>query len=292
MKHLLSLLLVLTLAGPALADRATLGVTTVKTTPALLTATRDKGQLNTIQRVTQSLDGQLINALNQTRKFEVVGRSDQDVIQQELAFKNSGNLDPEDKNVRLFKQSGARYLLTVAVDDFQDYTKTATFGGIGKSATKRLIRLGAVGKIYETSTGKLLESASLQIANKDIEELMPNAIENGRLSDELLRKIAEKMSVKIANRVIDVVYPAKVIAKGPDGIKINRGQGTGIEAGQTWNVYALGEEMIDPDTGESLGADETLIGKVRIDRVEPKFSAAKILEDNGIAKLQIVRPSQ
>ena len=99
------------------------------------------------------------------------------------------------------------------------------------------------------------------------------------------------MADRAARRFVDVIYPAKILAVRGKVVTINRGDGTGIEKGQTWDVYALGEEMVDPDSGEVLGAEEVNVGKVKISRITPKFSQATVIEDFGIEKLQIVRSS-
>ena len=75
-----------------------------------------------------------------------------------------------------------------------------------------------------------------------------------------------------------------------DQVTINRGAGTGIAVGQSWGVYAQGEVLIDPDTGENLGSNEAQVGLVTIKRVEAKLSFAEAVENNGIEKLAIVRP--
>jgi hypothetical protein len=56
--------------------------------------------------------------------------------------------------------------------------------------------------------------------------------------------------------------------------------------------FALGEELIDPDTRESLGREEIFIGKAKIMSVLPKTSTAEILEDFGITKEAILRKAQ
>ena len=71
----------------------------------------------------------------------------------------------------------------------------------------------------------------------------------------------------------------------------NRGDGTDIAVGQVWNVYAQGKELIDPDTGASLGREELRVGQVRIRRITPKFSIADVLEDTGIDQGAILRPA-
>ena len=151
-----------------------------------------------MDRVVQSLDGQLIDRINATRKFQVVGRSDlKEALKEQECFADSGNVDTNDKAAaQQFKLAGAKYILVTTVDDFQDYIETATFQGTDRSATKRVIRFSCVGKIYETTTVKLLESANFQISNKDISENRTYSTRDGLLSDELLVAIARSMAEK------------------------------------------------------------------------------------------------
>ena len=266
-------------ATTAQAQRKQLAVGKVKTSASVTTDASAKGSANSLMRVAEAIDGQLIDALNGTRKFEIIARSDLDALLEEGAFTGAG-----------LQVGGSDYLLVPVIDDYQDLIERATFEGIGATAEKRKIRLGMVARIYDSTSGKLIESANFQLDNKNVEKLLSNSSRNGSFSDELLRKIAEEMGGKIANRVVDVIYPARVIALTGPQVTINRGDGTGIRVGQAWAVYALGEEMIDPDTGESLGQSEVKVGTVRIDRVSPKFSTGTISENYGIAKGFVVRP--
>lgn len=277
----------------AWAQLETLGVGPVKLIPSVVQSAAKAGKKVEMDRVVQSLDGQLIDRVNATRKFQIVGRSDLKEVLKEQGLADSGNVDVNDKAAaQQFKLAGAKYILVTTVDDFQDYVETATFQGTGRSATKRVIRFSCVGKIYETTTGKLLESTNFQISNKDISENKSYSIKDGELSDELLVAIARSMAEKIANRVADVIFPPKVVSRRDKQITINRGDGTDIAVGQIWNVFAVGEELIDPDTGENLGREEVLVGKVKITGVLPKTSSAEILEDHGIDKMAILRKSQ
>jgi len=258
----------------------TIGIAKVKATPAILANAAGADRKNSVDRMTQALDGQLISAVQQTRKFTVLARSDSDALIEEAGATGKS-----------FSFGEANYLLVVTVDDFQDFIQTATFAALGKTATKRVIRFSAIGKIYETKTNKLIESANFQEQNLDTEELLANsASTGGELSDALLLSLTRRMSEQIAQRVADVIYPAKIMAKTGKVVTINRGDGTAIAVGQLWEVFALGEEMTDPDTGASLGREEVSVGKVRITRVTAKTSQAEINgEDLGIDKGAIVR---
>lgn len=274
----------------AFAQKETLGVMAIRPTPSLTQSVAKASKSISLGRVVESLDSQLIDRLNATRKFELLARSDLKDVLREQSLAASGNLDALDKNTaKQFKLAGAKYILVATLDDFQDFTETATFQGTGTSATKRAIRLSTVGKIYDATSGKLLESANFQLTNKDIAENRNYSTKDGELSDELLVAIAREMADRLANRVADVIFPAKVLVRRDKQITINRGDGTGIAVDQIWNVYAVGEELIDPDTKESLGKEEVLVGKARIVSVQPKTATAEVLEDTGVDKGAILR---
>ncbi|MGA1204925.1 MAG: CsgG/HfaB family protein [Opitutales bacterium] len=276
----ISLLTLACLANVSQAQRKVLAVGKVKTSESVNAAANRDGSANSLMRVSEAIDGQLIDALNGTRKFEIIARSDLDALLEEGAFTGAG-----------LQVGGSDYLLVPSIDDYQDLIERATFGGIGATAEKRKIRLGMVCRIYDAASGKLVESTNFQLDNKNVEKLLENSTRNGSFSDDLLRKIAEEMGGQIANRVVDVIYPARVMSVVGPQVTINRGDGTGIAVGQKWDIFALGEEMIDPDTGESLGQNEVKVGEITINRVTPKFSTGNIGENFGIVQGAVARPT-
>jgi hypothetical protein len=266
--------------APAAAALKTLALGRVKATPSILASASANNRKNSIDRMSQALDGQLIAAIQQTRKFTVLARSDSDALIEENAAAGQS-----------FDFGKSDLTLVVTIDDFQDFTQTATFATLGKTATKRVIRFSTVAKLYETKTNKLVETANFQEQNLDAEEELANSTSSGgELSDALLVALTRRMSEKIAQRVADVAFPAKILAKTGKIVTINRGDGTGIAVGQLWEVFALGEELKDPDTGASLGREEVSVGKVRIQRVTPRTAQAEIAgEDLGIDRGAVVR---
>ncbi|HTY86819.1 MAG TPA: CsgG/HfaB family protein [Candidatus Acidoferrum sp.] len=289
------LLGLLLLAGSVSAQegKATLAVGAIKPTPSLAASVKPDKKVE-MGRIIESLDSQLIDRINATRKFDVVGRSDLAEILKEQDLGASGNVDAKTA-AQAGKVTGAKYLLVTTVDDYQDFVEKATFEGTGRSATKRVFRLSVVAKVYDASTGKLLESANFQTGNdefKRIQEERSYTVKDGELSDEMMVAVSREMAQKIANRIADVVFPAKVLVKRDKEVTINRGEGGGVAVGDVFNVYALGEELTDPDTKESLGREEVKVGKVKITQVNPKTSTAEVLDDTGIDKGAILRKPQ
>jgi curli biogenesis system outer membrane secretion channel CsgG len=274
-------------------DKATIAISSVKATPSLADSVKPDKKLE-MNRIIESLDSQLIDRINATRKFDVVGRSDLDNVIKEQDLGASGNVDAKTA-AQAGKLTGAKYLLVATVDDYQDYVERATFAGTGDTATKRVFRFSIVGKIYDSTTGKLLESANFQTGNdgfKQIQQERNYSVKDGELSDEMMVAVSRSMAEKIANRVADVIFPIKVLIKTDNEITINRGEGAGVAVGDVFNVFALGQELIDPDTKESLGRQEAKVGQVKITEVDPKFSKATILQDTGIDMGAILRKPQ
>ena len=279
---------------PALASaqdgKATIAVSSIKPTPSLDASVKPDKKLE-MGRIIESMNSQLIDRINATRKFDVVSRSDLGDILKEQDLGASGNVDAKTA-AKAGKLTGANYLLVTTVDDFQDYVETATFAGTGRSATKRVFRLSVVGKLYDSSTGKLIESADLQTGNdafKDITENRSYSVNDGNLTDEMMVAVARDMAQKIADHFADVIFPIKVLIRRDNQVTLNRGEGGGVAVGDTFNAFALGQELIDPDTKESLGREEVKVGTVKITQVNPKTSTAEILDDAGIDKGAILR---
>lgn len=297
MKNSLKIIFALFASLPLIAsaqDKATIAISTIKPTPSLNASVSGNKKLE-MGRIIESLDSQLIDRINATRKFDVLGRSDLDSVIKEQDLGGSGNVDAKSA-AQAGKLTGAKYLLVATVDDYQDYVEKATFEGTGNTATKRVFRFSVVGKVYDSSTGKLLESANFQTGNDEFKQIQQErnySVKDGELSDEMMVAVSRTMAEKIANHVVDVLFLAKIIAKRDTDVTINRGEGGGVAVGDTFNVFALGEEMIDPDTKESLGREETKVGKVKITEVDPKFSKAQIVGDDlGISTGAILRKAQ
>jgi len=276
-------------------DKATIAISSIKPTPSVAEATQSVKRTE-LNRIIESLDSQLVDRVNATRKFDVVGRSDLGDVLKEQELGASGNVDAKTA-AKAGKLAGAKYLLVATVDDFQDYVETATFEGTGRSASKRIFRMSIVGKIYDSTTGKLLESVNLQTGNdafKAISSGANNSIADGNLTDEMMVALARGLAERIANRLVDVIFPAKIIARRDNVVTFNRGEGTGVAVGDLFNVYALGEEMIDPDTKESLGREDVKVGQVKVSEVNPKFSKAEIMADpqSSIATGAVLRKVQ
>ena len=79
-------------------------------------------------------------------------------------------------------------------------------------------------------------------------------------------------------KVMGNIYPLRVVAVEDGEVVLNQG-GESVSEGDKYEMFAMGDLIKDPYTGESLGRKETKCGELEIIRVKGKTSDGRILGD-------------
>ena len=255
-----------------------LAITKITATEAVAKRMSKQGVGLSLDSVLQALDSQVYDRVLNTKRFEILERSDADALAKESAAAGEA-----------FTFNKADYVLTIRVDSFNDRMEERKLAALGKTIRARTIELSAVAKITEVATQRAIASTNFKVSKRDSENRSENTSERvGEGSDDLLIQAVSDMAQKIAGRAADVISPARIIGKRDKIVTINRNDQSGIKLGQTWEVFILGDEMVDPDTGDKT-REEVLVGKVKVTRVTPQNSQAEVVEDTGIDKGAVVR---
>ena len=70
---------------------------------------------------------------------------------------------------------------------------------------------------------------------------------------------------------------AKILGKGE--IVLNRGRSHGVRQGMVFEIFAPeGEEVWDPDTGETLGTVEDVKAKAEVTEIKEKLAIARVVD--------------
>lgn len=75
-----------------------------------------------------------------------------------------------------------------------------------------------------------------------------------------------------------------------ESVIINRGENHSIRLGDTFHIVRLGEEIRDPDTGETLGTREILVGRVQVIHVQENISTAIALDEEKVPSRPLPQP--
>lgn len=240
-----------------------------------------------LDRVTQALEAQFINAVSATRVFQLVNRSRLSELNLEQSYASVA-ADPEDeKAAKMLRMTGARFALLPEIDGFEDRSDIDTYEGIGRSSMTRTVFLSAQVQIVDTTTGELLPDVpTVQMSKVETVEMARSG--NIQKSDRLLVDLAGEMANALSQRVIGMIRPAKILSVTGTQVMINRGSPAGFVPGARVEIFAV-QDIVDEDTGESF-RNEIPVGEAEVSRGDSKKSFASIIgEDLGVTKGCIVK---
>ena len=83
----------------------------------------------------------------------------------------------------------------------------------------------------------------------------------------------------VAANLTQTLFPVKIAKVDDMSVYLNYGEEF-LGRGEFLRIVSLGEGFVDPDTGERLGAEEEVIGFVKVSKTKAKFSIAEIVFQN------------
>lgn len=234
--------------------------------------------LNKVDDDTRAFQDMLNTALIKTMKFDVIERARLDEILKEQGLSSETGL--VDGGVELGGVQGVDYLLYGSITQLGVDDKGIGLGGKFAMGSKKTTMAVDI-KIVDAQTGRSLIADSVEeevSAGRAIQlEGFQQSSSDGDSLGDVMRLTADSV-VKV---IVSAIYPVKVISVSSSGvITLNYGKGL-IEDGAYFDVFATGEELIDPDTGEVLGSEEELIGRIVVNSVQAKFSKAEVVDGNA-----------
>ncbi|MSR18737.1 MAG: PEGA domain-containing protein [Phycisphaerales bacterium] len=237
---------------------------------------------------------QFTPAVEATHKFRVVARTELGTLSKEWDLVDqAGAVDKLSPQIaKPFSLSGVKFVAGVTIDNFQDVTQRATVEGqFGNSAAeRRTITLGGVLKVFESTSGDLLHSTAMKVSLSATDEVLAGAVQEGRATNSLIGDVTSQFVASATSRLVEALYPARVLAYTLGQITFNRGSASGAAVGQIWEVFAEGSELVDPDSGASLGREELHMGWMRVISVGASTSRGEAIEDVGIDNGLVLRP--
>ena len=155
-----------------------------------------------------------------------------------------------------------------------DKTRRALAGGLRRK--KVTTEMGVDVKVTEVSTGRIVILDHVEAEIEQGQGFSIGGIEKEDKSADPFADVQRIVAARITEKIVTHHIPIKVIKVQANGtLIINYGE-VFFKPGDMLAVFQRGESFVDPDTGEELGADETLLGMVEIIRVDKRFSRARV----------------
>jgi curli biogenesis system outer membrane secretion channel CsgG len=226
-----------------------------------------------------------VTAMLESGQFSMIERDKVQAIIAEQNFGASGRITPQTA-AKIGQMLGVDLMLTGSVSQFSISRTGGGIRGVSVGVTTGKVVLQA--RLVNTTTGEIVVAAeeenSKRLVGARIRSVNFEQDFDYGLANEIMHPAVEKMVVKIAENAAGMTASAshsgRVIKVSGNQVWINLGANTGIQAGDSFDVIRKGEELIDPDTGLSLGAVEEKVGSVVVTQVQEKFSIASIQSGN------------
>ncbi len=255
------------------------------------------------QGVGEGMSDMLTTALVKKGKFRIMERAQIEKIMQEQALGASGAVTPQTA-AKMGNLLGVELAVVGTVSEF-GYKESKTGGSIGGLASRALGMGAGMGaavtnvsavvgidvRFVDVNTGEILaaETVNKSESSKGLSLSAANlSFENEKKFDESVvgkatRAAIDELVNKIEKQMDNVAWSGRVIKADGKSVIINAGKNTGVRIGDELIVLQKGEELIDPETGISLGSEETQIGKIKIvtDMADGKASKCELLEGSG-----------
>jgi curli biogenesis system outer membrane secretion channel CsgG len=240
----------------------------------------------------------MVTALVKGDAFRVIDRERLQALMQEKNLSLSGDVDPKTA-VQVGKLLGVEYFIMGAITEFGVTNSGASVPGYGglPSFSMRTQRMDAAidARAINTSTGEIVWADTAKDSSSDKSVYVAGAgggSHDGEKLDKILRPVVQKLADSISAKKLDTSgiggasdasgVVGKIAKADGEMLYVNAGSEAGVQEGDEFTVYRVGEQIKDPDTGEVLGANEVKVGRVKITSIKgPRLSMAAPLSGSG-----------
>lgn len=251
--------------------------------------------------VGEGVSDMLTTELVKTGNYRVIERQELDQILKEQDLGTAGVVTPQSA-AEIGKVLGVELAVMGAVTEFG--FKSSDTGGrvknLGLGVQSQSATVGLDCRMVNTTTAEIVtaENVRKEESSRGLRVSTPKVSFNDQKSfDESLVGKAAREAVQEVIKLIDknapnIPWEAKVVTVQGDRVFINAGAAAGIQAGDTFVIYRKGQELIDPDTGLSLGSTETRLGEIEVtnpDVGQGKAAQCRILSGSGFERGDFVR---
>ena len=232
---------------------------------------------------------QLAHALIQSAQFVVVERQTLLDITAEQDWAASGKMNSSE-SAQIGKLTSAQVHIKGTITEFESRSTSSDSGisvrGIRVGGKREEAHVGIILRLIDTTSGHVLLSERVEknatSAGMDVSgsrrgvDFGSQSFIKTPLGKATQLAIDQSVGI-IISRLKQIPFRCSVVKAEGDEVIISAGEKTGVKSGDLFDIFAKGEELTDPVTGESLGGEETKIGKVQIHQVAEKFAKAKVL---------------
>lgn len=232
----------------------------------------------------------LTTKLVKSGKYRVIERQAIAKLMEEQNLGQSGRVTAQSA-VAIGKLLGVELAIMGAVTEF-GYSKGSTggrFKGVGLGVSKKKATVAVDVRFVNTTTGEILSAENVRkekskggisISTAEFGFRDRSSFDNSLVGKATREAIDEVMEM-IDDQMDNILWQGKLIKVSGSTVYMKPGSDGGVVVGDVFSIYSKGEDLIDPDTGLSLGSEEEKIGSIKVTSFIGNGKAAKAVINSG-----------
>ncbi len=206
-------------------------------------------------------------AIVSSRRFDVLTRSHNAVFEREKLFITG----PDASRTEVARLSGASGADYVVVIDMQDFIVQNNHREVIKMSDEVIV----TSKLSGTLRLRVMEFSSRKIKWVGTQSFAETLKGRTDITTDVLAKNLSNAARKLVAGMVETIFPIRVVRRDGNMLVLNRGEGS-ITQGEQLSVFVLGEDLRDPQSGESLGRMENHVATGTVVEVKPKYSVLRL----------------
>lgn len=196
----------------------------------------------------------------------------------EQVLREQGLQESLSGNNTQIKIDGVDYLVYGAITDMSSEAKEFTTGGF--ATIKVTNRFGVDIKIVDALSGEIRRAESIVAVVETGSGVATKGFSNVEVDGNGLVEAQRIVAKRSAALLAESIFPIRVVDIYDDEIYLNYGDSI-LSVGDRLKVIQEGREIIDQDTGLSLGSRQKTLGEIEIVSTDANLSIAKITKEDG-----------
>jgi curli biogenesis system outer membrane secretion channel CsgG len=223
----------------------------------------------------QLVAGRLSDAITQTSRFTVLDRQYTDEISKEMDFIQSGMVKNEDY-ARVGQMLATDLIVMPRIERFEYLRSSRKM----RMVDREIVSYSGGGtisvKVINAVTGQVVLSESY---SAELPSTPPTTMSKGIDGGKLMSILMDSITDELVRTMLMKTFPISVVSMSGTDVVLNQG-GQGVKLGASYSAVRLGQDIIDPQTGQSLGKMDSPCCTIEVTRIGPNLSYGRILDEN------------
>jgi curli biogenesis system outer membrane secretion channel CsgG len=239
----------------------------------------------------------LTTELVESGQFEVFERNQINSILLEQGLGEEGKVTQQSA-AKIGQMLGVEIMVMGSVTEYgaEETMETINIGPISKRENVMVARVSIDLRLVNTSSGQIVVAKRATGTDSTTtsgasfggfgRNKSPNTTNRGKINLDNAKSKAIKSCVGyIVDAMKNIAWSGKIIITNPDKtVIVKPGSSSGVSIGDVFAVYRKGDDIIDPDTGLSLGSQDKKIGSIKITEFIGDGRASKAAIVSGVLK--------